>query len=191
MFLSHWFWEHENYQLWSSLLHWLNSANFLAISTDHIWTLQSWHSFKNFKTFKNWDFSAEHSVKMAQVKFPANADNYAYRTSVKSFQMWVTCLRLWGHSSTSELLRWPEWWELYTTSGQGSFRKRSPVGPRFSESLFLDVPGTATEQVRTCGFRRNLSSLDRAPNMRHSVRLNSFESFLVTLPSISSETWEM
>ena len=27
--------------------------------------------------------------------------------------------------------------------------------------------------------------------MRDSVRLNSFESFLVTLPSISSETWEM
>ena len=74
---------------------------------------------------------------------------------------------------------------------QGLFREWSPVGSRFSELLFLDVPGTATEQVRTCGFRRNSSSLDRAPKIRDSVRLNSFESFLVTLPSISSETWEM
>ena len=117
---------------------------------------------------------------------------------VAPFTMWghlrtssVAPVIMWGHSCTSELLRWPEWWELYTTSGQGSFRKRSPVGSRFSESLFLDVPGTATEQVRTCGFKKNLSNLDRAPNIPDSVRLNSFESFLVTLSSISSETWEM
>ena len=76
-------------------------------------------------------------------------------------------------------------------SGQGSFRERSPVGSRLSESLFLNVLGTATEQVWTCGLRRNSSSLDKEPKMRDSVRLNSFESFLVTLPSISSETWKM
>ena len=98
---------------------------------------------------------------------------------------------LWGYSSTSELCRWPEWWEEYATSGQGSFREWSPVGSRFSELLFLEFPGTATEQVRTCGFGRNSSSLDRAPKIRDSVRLNSLENFLVTLPSISSETWEM
>ena len=98
---------------------------------------------------------------------------------------------LWGYSSTSELLRLPEWWEEILASGQGSFRERSPFGSRFPESLFLVVPGTATEQVRICGLRRNPSSLDRAPKIRDSVRLNSVESFLVTLPSISSETWEM
>ena len=65
------------------------------------------------------------------------------------------------------------------------------MGSRFSESLFLDVPGTATEQVRTCGFRRNSWSLDRAPKIRDSVQLSSFESFLVILPSIFSETWEV
>ena len=98
---------------------------------------------------------------------------------------------VWGYSSTSELFRWPEWWEEHTTSGQGSFRERSPVCSRFSELLFLEVPATATEQVHTCGCRRNSSSFDRAPKIRDSVRLNSFESFLVTLPSIPSETWEM
>ena len=68
--------------------------------------------------------------------------------------------------------------------------ERSPVGSRFSELLFLDVHGTATEQVRTCGFRRNSSSFDRALKIRDSVLLNSFQRFLVTLPSISSETWK-
>ena len=66
-----------------------------------------------------------------------------------------------------------------------------PVGSPFSELLFLDVPGTATEQVQTCRFRTNSSSLDKAPKMRDSVQLSSLESFSVTLPSISAENWEM
>ena len=98
---------------------------------------------------------------------------------------------LWGYFSTSELFGLPEWWEEILTSGQGSFGERSPLGSRFPETLFLVVPGRATEKVRNCGFRRNSSSLERAPIIRDSVRLHSFESFLVTLPSISSETWEM
>ena len=98
---------------------------------------------------------------------------------------------LWGYSSTSELFRLPEWWEEILASGQGSFGERSPLGSRFPESPFLVVPGTATEQVRTCGLRRISSSLDRAPKIRDTVRLNLFESFPVTLPSISSETWEI
>ena len=52
---------------------------------------------------------------------------------------------------------------------------------RFSEFLFLDVPGTATEQVRTCGFRRNSSSFDKAPKIRDSVLLNSFILLRVSL----------
>ena len=95
---------------------------------------------------------------------------------------------MWGYSSTSELFRIPEWWEENLASGQGASKERSPVGSWISKLLFLDVPGTATEEVRTCGFRRNSSSFDRAPKIRDSVLLNSFESFLVTLPSISSET---
>ena len=38
--------------------------------------------------------------------------------------------------------------------------------------------------------QKNSSSFDKAPKIRDSVLLNSLESFLVTLPSISSETWE-
>ena len=39
--------------------------------------------------------------------------------------------------------------------------------------------------------QKNSSSFDKAPKIRDSVLLNSLESFLVTLPSISSETSEM
>ena len=94
---------------------------------------------------------------------------------------------LWGYSSTVELFRLPEWWKETIASGQWSFGEWSPLGSRFSELLFLDVLGTATEQVRTYMFRRTSSSLDRALIIRDFVNLNSFESFLVTLPSISSE----
>ena len=61
------------------------------------------------------------------------------------------------------------------------------MGSRFSELLFLDVP----DHVRTCGVRGISSSLDEASKKRDSVQLNSWKSFLVTLPSISSETWVM
>ena len=100
-------------------------------------------------------------------------------------------MMLWWVSSSSEPFRLSEWWEENTASGQGSPRERYPMGSRFSESLFLDVPGTTTEQIRTCWFRRNSSCLDKAPKMRDSVRLNYLGSFLVTLPSISPETWKM
>ena len=51
-----------------------------------------------------------------------------------------------------------------------------------------NVPGTIPECFRICGLRRNSSNLDRAPKMRDFVLLNSWDSFQVTLPSISSET---
>ena len=41
------------------------------------------------------------------------------------------------------------------------------------------------ENVRICGFKRKSSNLDRAPKMRDSVLLKSWDSFFVTLPSIS------
>ena len=55
------------------------------------------------------------------------------------------------------------------------------MGSRFSTSLFRDDPGTVPGHIRTCGLRRNSSSLDGAPKIRDSVRLNSWDSFLVTL----------
>ena len=51
-----------------------------------------------------------------------------------------------------------------------------------------NVSGTFPECVVICWFERNSSNLDRAPKMRDSVRLNSWHSFLVFLPSICSET---
>ena len=60
--------------------------------------------------------------------------------------------------------------------------------------FWVVVPGCFRNRYGTspiCGFRRNSSSFNKAPKMRDSVRLNSLENFLVTLPSISSETWEM
>ena len=103
----------------------------------------------------------------------------------------VSVLVLWEDSSGSEsvelLVRRVE----NSTSGWVSLWERSPVGSRFSKSLFRDVPGTVPQSVRTCGLKRNSSNLDRAPKMRDFVRLNSWDSFLVTLPLISSETCVM
>ena len=74
----------------------------------------------------------------------------------------------WSDSAT---LMVPE--AKITTSGQELFGERSPVGSWFSELLFLDSPGTAREQLRSCGFRRNSSNLDKAPKMRNPVQLDS------------------
>ena len=77
-----------------------------------------------------------------------------------------------------------------TTSGQGSFKERSSESSRIFE-LFLDIPQSATEQARACGFRRNSPSSDKAPQLCDYVRLNSWESFSVTLSSNFPETWVM
>ena len=41
------------------------------------------------------------------------------------------------------------------------------------------------------GFMRNTSRRANAPIMRFSILLNSYDNFLVTLPSISSQIWVM
>ena len=58
----------------------------------------------------------------------------------------------------------------------------------FSTSAFRINPATVPENVSICWFERNSSNLVRAPKMRDSVLLNSWDSFLVTLPCISSKT---
>ena len=77
---------------------------------------------------------------------------------------------LWRLVSASGLLSWPEWWETNPTSGYGSSEERSPVVSRFSKLVFPHVPGTATEQVRTCGFRRN----SRQVSTRHPRYVTPF-----------------
>ena len=107
-------------------------------------------------------------------------------SSPKIFSGHLRCrFLLWGFVSA------PEMGEENSTSGPGSSEGRSSLVPWFTRLLLLDVPGATTEQVLTCGFKRNSSSFDKAPKIRDSVLLNSFESFLVNLPSISSETWEI
>ena len=91
----------------------------------------------------------------------------------------------WPSSGPEFCVIW-SWKRL--ASGWGSHWESSSFVPWFSTFVFQNVPGTAPECVIICGFKRNSSSLDRAPKMRDSVLLNSWHSFLVTLPSISSET---
>ena len=130
-----------------------------------------------------WRFSGVRLVYEIIVSVSCIINQFRWNSAIKP--------HLWGYYSTSELFRFPEWWEEIFTSVQGSFGERSLLSSRFAESLLLDIPGTATEQVRTRGFRRKSSRFDRAPKTRDFVLLNSFESFLVTLPSISSEIWQM
>ena len=95
---------------------------------------------------------------------------------------------VWEASSGSESIELRDWQTENSTSGWGSFWERSLVGSRISTSGLRNVPGTVPESVRICGLKRISSNLDRTPKMRNSVLLNSWDSFLVTLSSISSET---
>ena len=80
------------------------------------------------------------------------------------------------------------WPRNMPASGWGSLWESSSFVPWFSTFVFRNVSGTVSECVRICWFKRNSSNLDRAPKMRDSVLLNSWDSFLLNLPLISSET---
>ena len=83
------------------------------------------------------------------------------------------------------------WPRKMPASGWESLWESSSFVPWFSTFVFRNVPGTVSKCVCICWFERNSSNLDRAPEMRDSVLLNSWDSFLLTLPSISSETCVM
>ena len=99
--------------------------------------------------------------------------------------------REWKASSGSESNEMRHWQTENATSGWVSVWERSPDGFSFSTSVFRDFPGRVPESVRICEFRNNLRILDRAPSLRDSVLLNSWDSLLVTLLSISVETCVM
>ena len=80
------------------------------------------------------------------------------------------------------------WLRKRPTSGWGSLWDSSSLVRWFSTFVFRYVPGTVPECVRICRFKRSSSNLEREPKMPDSVLLNSWVSFLVTRPSISSET---
>ena len=104
-----------------------------------------------------------------------------FKIMIKRKSEWSSCNNqlfwLWEVSSWSEstqlLVRCVE----NSTWGEGLLWKRSPPASWFSRALFRDVPGTVPESVRTCGFKRKSSNLTRAPEMWHSVLLNSWDSF--------------
>ena len=103
---------------------------------------------------------------------------------------------LTNFSCSSFTMSWPTsrpafcvvWLRKRPASGWGSLWESSSFVPWFSTFVFRNVLGTVPECVRICGFKRKSSNLDRADKMRDSVLLNSWDSFLVTLPSVSSET---
>ena len=93
-------------------------------------------------------------------------------------------------------LSWPSsgpefhviWLWKMLASEWGSLWESCSFNSSFSTFAFRKVTGTVPECVHICLFKRNSSNLDRAHKMRDSVRLNSSDSFLVTLPSSSWET---
>ena len=80
------------------------------------------------------------------------------------------------------------WPRKMPASGWASLWESSSFVRWFSTFVFRNVPGTVWKSVCICWFERNSSNLVRAPKMRDSVLLNSWDSFLLILPSISSET---
>ena len=96
--------------------------------------------------------------------------------------------RVSGASSVSESIEWRDWQTEGPTSGWWSIWESSSFVPWFSTFVFRNVPGSVPEWVRICWSKRMLSNLDRAHKMWDSVLLNSWDKYLVTLPSISSET---
>ena len=65
------------------------------------------------------------------------------------------------------------------------FRMRITLGVVLIRSLVFHI--FVPECVPICWFKRNSSNLDRATKMRDFVRLNSWDNFILTLLSISSE----
>ena len=80
------------------------------------------------------------------------------------------------------------WPRKMPASGWGSLWESSSFVPWFSTFVFRNVPGLVPECVLICGFKKNSSNVDGAPKMRHSVLLNSWDNFSLTLPSISSKS---
>ena len=66
------------------------------------------------------------------------------------------------------------------TPGCGSFWEQSSFSSWFSPLEFRDNLETVPDFTQTCGFRRNLSYLQRVPRTRLSVLLNSWDNFFVT-----------
>ena len=93
---------------------------------------------------------------------------------------------VWSESKSVRLLAWQA---ENSTSVWRSLWERSLLVSSLSTEVFPNDHGVVPENVRSCGFKRKSSNLDRAPKMWDYVLQSSWDSFLVTLPSISSVTF--
>ena len=101
---------------------------------------------------------------------------------------WTPVTMSWPSSGPESRAVWL--WEM-PASGWKSLWESSSFVPWFLPYAFLDVSGAVPEWLWISGFMRKSSSRDNAPNMRFSVLPNSWDTFFVTPPAISSETWVM
>ena len=104
-------------------------------------------------------------------------------------QSYTNCER--SHPGLNQLKCWPDEQRFPLQD-----RDHSRNNPRWAPGFMSCWPGMFPQRFRSgsvlCGFRRNSSSLDKAPKMCESFWLNSWESFIVMLLSISSsENWVM
>ena len=104
-------------------------------------------------------------------------------------------LSLWTPVTMSWLSSGPKFCVIWLlerpASGWGLLWESSSFVPWLILHTFRDVSGAVPEWPWVSGFMKKSSSRASAPSMRFSVLLNSCDNFLVTLPSISSETWVM
>ena len=84
---------------------------------------------------------------------------------------------------------WEDRLRKATTLGRCSFWERSSFVSWFSLIVFRDVSRMVPRWTRAGGFRGNCFYLDRAPKKWFFVLMNTRDSFLVTLPSVSPDTW--
>ena len=94
--------------------------------------------------------------------------------------LWTPVAMSW-RSSRPEMRRPASRWGLLWES--------SSLVPWFILNIFREVSGVVPEWPWSSGFMTKTSSLASAPSIRFSVLLNSCDNFLVTLPSLPSETW--
>ena len=108
--------------------------------------------------------------------------------STASFETNLISILSWSSSGPEFCVIWP--WKRHA-SGWGSFWESSSFVPWLILNAFRESSGVVPEWPCSSGLIRKLSRRANAPSKRFSVLLNSFDNLLVTLPSISPETWVM
>ena len=174
----------KNIDFWKSFM---ETKHGIKCALNDILTLKSLFHFywevsrKKFKTFKFRTFmKKEYFWKIKRTVFNF-LKNIFYKIEGRKQSRWLPRQSF----GPKFCVVWPR---KMPASGWGSLWASSSFVSWFSTFVFRNVPGTVSKCVCICWFERNSSNLVRAPKMRDSVLLNSWDSFLLTLPSISSET---